>query len=51
MTRMRHSKHGFTDTGDGVTVEDLQKHGWVVDTPKPKAEEKPIEFKSFKSKK
>ena len=39
--RMRHPKHGFTHTGDGVSVDDLKRHGWVVDTP-VKAEQPPV---------
>lgn len=32
-TRMKHPIHGFTNTGAGVTVDDLRRHGWVVDEP------------------
>ena len=32
-TRMKHPIHGYTNTGDGMMVDDFRRLGWVVDEP------------------
>ena len=37
---MKHPKHGFTTTGDGISVEDLKRQGWSVHNVVVQKEEK-----------